>query len=194
MTDPVLHLIAGPNGAGKSTFYDEVVFPVTNLPFVNADRIAEQEWPGHANEHAYDARDLASDERRALIENRESFATETVFSHASRIELIDRAVAAGYVTTLHVIVIPLELAVVRVTLRAARGGHDVPEERVRSRYERLWPLLATAIEKVEESTVYDNSTADRPFRKIATFRAGYLVGAPRWTAWTPAALKNAGRP
>jgi predicted ABC-type ATPase len=32
----------GPNGSGKTTFYEQVLFPVTNLSFVNANVIAAE--------------------------------------------------------------------------------------------------------------------------------------------------------
>ena len=40
---PTVHVIAGPNGAGKSTFYETVVRPTTDAPFVNADLIQRDE-------------------------------------------------------------------------------------------------------------------------------------------------------
>ena len=81
--DPVLHLIAGPNGAGKTTLATRVIAPVTHLPFINADVIAAQRWPDAQAEHAYDASQVAAEQRRELIGARASFITETVFSHPS---------------------------------------------------------------------------------------------------------------
>ncbi len=96
MTDPVLHVIAGPNGAGKSTFFARVLGSITHLPFINADEIAAARWPGHEVEHAYEAAAFAAAERQARIAARESFATETVFSHESKVDLLHKAEAAGY--------------------------------------------------------------------------------------------------
>lgn len=39
-------MLAGSNGAGKSTLAERVLIPRTHLPFVNADLIAEDLWPG----------------------------------------------------------------------------------------------------------------------------------------------------
>lgn len=66
-SDPVLYLIAGPNGAGKTTLVNRVVAPATNLPFVHADDIAAQRWPEAQAEHAYQAADVAAEQRRELI-------------------------------------------------------------------------------------------------------------------------------
>lgn len=193
MPDPVLHLLVGPNGAGKSTLYDAVIGPASNLEFVNADVIAAQRWPEDPAGKSYDAAADAAQRRAELIEARVSFVTETVFSHESKLELVRVAVDAGYLVTLHVVLVPEALAVARVANRVGLGGHTVPEDKIRERYLRLWPLVATAIGVVDNATVYDNSRAARPFRVIATFEHGSTAGEPAWPAWTPEALRDAGR-
>jgi len=125
-----LDLVVGPNGAGKSTFVELTLAPL--LPgsvFVNADEIARQRWPDDPASHAYDAARVAADTRARLIELGRSFIAETVFSHPSKLELIDTAQAADYTVILHVLVIPEELAVQRVRHRVTAGGHDVPNTR-----------------------------------------------------------------
>ncbi len=192
MTDPVLHLIAGPNGAGKSTFFARVLGPITHLPFINADEIAAVRWPGQEVERSYEAAALAAEERDARITARQSFVTETVFSHESKVELLRRAEAAGYRTTLHVLMIPVDLAVVRVGLRVEEGGHDVPEEKIRGRHARLWAHVREAVGVVDEAIVYDSSSAVG-YRRVATYLDGHLVGAPAWPDWAPDELRLAGR-
>lgn len=192
MADPVLHLIAGPNGAGKSTLYERVIRPVTRLEFVNADVIAAHEWPDDAAAHAYDASRLAAERRDQLLAVGTSFVTETVFSHESKLELVKAATAAGYLVTLHVVLVPEELAVARVVNRVANDGHHVPEEKVRSRYARLWPLVAEAITLVDEARVYDNSSAAKPFRLVAAFERGMAASRPAWPRWTLKPLRAAG--
>ncbi|KQU03860.1 MULTISPECIES: zeta toxin family protein [unclassified Rhodococcus (in: high G+C Gram-positive bacteria)] len=186
--DPVLHLLAGPNGAGKSTFFARVLAPVTHLPFVNADEIATENWPGDEQAHAYDASRLAAEQRVALLAQAASFVTETVFSHPSKLDLIETANEAGYLVTLHIVAIPVDLAVARVVNRVEIGGHSVPEAKVRERYVRLWPLVRSAIDVVENARVYDNTNASNPFRVIARYDHGRLVGDPSWPSWAPAAL------
>lgn len=192
MTDPVLHLLAGPNGAGKSTFYEEILGPVTGLPFINADRIAARRWPGRELEHAYEASEMAARERDRAMKRRTSFATETVFSHPSKLDLLRGAGESGYRVTLHVILIPEELAVARVRQRVLAGGHDVPEEKIRSRFSRLWAYLRDGIGLCAETLVYDNSRARQPYRPVAHFVDGRLVRPADWPAWTPAELRSAG--
>lgn len=58
-------------------------------------------------------------------------------SHPSKVQLVADAAEAGYLVHLHVIMVPVELTVQRVRERVRRGGHDVPESKIRDRYERL---------------------------------------------------------
>lgn len=188
MSTPVLHVLAGPNGSGKSTFVARVLQPVTHLPFVNADEIAAERWPGAELEHAYQASRAAADVRRRMLARGESFITETVFSHHSKVALVTQAVALGYLVNLHVMLVPADLAVARVAERVRRGGHQVPEEKIRERYARLLRLVVDARAMADRSTFYDNSRARMPFRLVATYERGRLVGEADWPAWTPTVL------
>lgn len=191
MSTPVLHLLAGSNGAGKSTLAQEILIPRTHLPFVNADLIAEQLWPDDRAEQARGAMQvsqLAAEERTRLLGQQISFITETVFSHPSKLDLIRQAHLVGYTVCLHVVMIPEDLAVARVADRVAFGGHAVPEDKIRGRYDRLWGLVAQARRMADRADFYDNSRLDVPFRRVATYEYGQPVGQPRWPDWTPAPL------
>ena len=183
-----LDLVVGSNGAGKSTFIEFTLAPLLpGSPVVNADEIARHRWPGATAEHAYEAARIAADTRAALIELGQSFIAETVFSHPSKLDLLDTAHAAGYTVMLHVVLIPEELAVERVRHRVQSGGHQVPEDKIRQRYRRLWDLVAVAATRAEATSFYDNSARRGP-RIVARLNAGFDVGAPSWPVWTPAAL------
>jgi len=163
---PDLYLLAGPNGSGKSTYVYRVLRPVTKLPFVNAD------------------------ERTRLFTGGRSFITETVFSHPSKIELVEQASRARYLVHLRVILLPVDVAVRRVLERVQDGGHAVPEQKIRERYERLWSLVARAREIADSTEFLDNSTAAARFRRVALYERGLLVNEPSWPEWTPSALIN----
>jgi predicted ABC-type ATPase len=185
-----LDLVVGPNGAGKSTFVEFTLAPL--LPgsvFVNADEIAKQRWPADPAAHAYEAARVAADTRTRLIELSRSFIAETVFSHPSKLEEISTAHAADYTVVLHVLLVPEELAVQRVKHRVDAGGHDVPEDKIRQRYQRLWALVATAITRCDSATIYDNSARKGP-RIVAHLSGGQLIGAPSWPAWAPRVLSS----
>ncbi len=190
MKAPVLHVLAGPNGSGKSTFVDRVLGPTTRLPFINADEIAAERWPGEEEQHAYDAARAAASARDEAIAKRRSFIAETVFSHPSKVDLIERATAAGYLVELHVMLVPEDLAVARVSDRVNRGGHSVPEAKIRERYRRLWKLIAAAVPLASRSYFYDNTQSARPFKTVAAYQRGRPTQAD-WPAWAPPPLTEA---
>ena len=184
-----LDLVVGPNGAGKSTFVRLTLarsLPA-GVPFVNADEIAARRWPADPEQHAYDAATLAAQTRAALIEAGSPFIAETVFSHPSKLDLITAAHAAGYLVFLHVLLVPIDLSVARVAHRVRAGGHSVPEAKIRERYRRLWPLVATAMSRADSATAYDNAHIDGP-RIVAQLASSVPVGALAWPAWTPEPL------
>ncbi len=179
-------MVIGPNGSGKTTFVTE--FLALELPpsyaYVNPDEIAKARWPADSNAHAYDAARIAAETRAHLIAGGRSFIAETVFSHPSKLDLIRLAHEAGYQVVLHVMLVPEELTVRRVAYRVRAGGHHVPEDKIRERYQRLWPLVARAISMADRSVVYDNSQPSGP-TTVAEFFTGLPVGAITWPDWTP---------
>lgn len=191
MRVPLLHLLAGPNGAGKSTYVSHVLRRVNPLmPVVNADEIAAATWPASPGEHSYEAARLAAAQRRGLMDDRRSFITETVFSHPSKLDLMDDALHHGYLVHLHIIIVPLDVTLARAAFRVEHGGHTVPEEKIRERYERLWALLAQARDRADHTHVLDNSSSAEPFRRVATYERGRQVGSAAWPTWAPPELRR----
>ena len=183
-----LHVVLGPNGSGKTTFITEFLAP--ELPgylYVNADDIARARWPECPSEHAYDAARIAADTRTQLIRAGRSFIAETVFSHPSKLQLVHDAQLAAHQVVLHVLIVPEELAVLRVRHRVSAGGHDVPEVKIRERYQRLWPLAAAAIATADRAVLYDNSRRAGPVI-VAEFFRGFATAAAEWPGWTPGPL------
>jgi predicted ABC-type ATPase len=80
--------------------------------------------------------------------------------------------------------VPEELAVRRVAYRVQAGGHDVPEHKVRERYQRLWRLVAQAVLLADRAVVYDNSRLDGPVNIAESF-GGMPFGAATWPEWAP---------
>lgn len=188
---PDLYLLAGPNGAGKTTFYQQVLV-ATGLDFINADQIAALRWPGDEVSRAYAAAAEAAALRERYIADRRSFITESVFSHRSKVDLVRRAVEAGYRVHLRVLIVPVDLSVARVAQRVVDGGHDVPEDKIRQRYQRLWAHVAEAIDVAYEARVYDSSgQTGRDFVEVARYQYGTLLGDPRWPDWAPTDLSSA---
>ena len=184
---PRLDLVVGSNGAGKSTLIERHLQPLLKAPCVNADEIARLTWPWDPEAHSYEAARIAAATREALIVSGRSFIAETVFSDPSKLELIDLAHSAGYRVALHILLIPERLAVERVRLRVDSGGHSVPEEKIRERYRRVWPLAREAINRCGQATIYAN---EQPVTRIvARYLDGLEVQEPEWPEWTPPALR-----
>ena len=182
-----LDLVVGPNGAGKSTFVEMVLAAGRpGVPFVNADVIAAERWSADPVAHGHDAALAAEQIRDQLIALGEPFIAETVASHGSTVDLVRRARRVGYHVHLIVVAVPEELSVARVSERVANGGHDVPEDKIRSRYRRLWTHVVAMTELADSAEVFDNS-GDGP-TTVATFVAGDVIGRPRWPSWTPSEL------
>jgi predicted ABC-type ATPase len=166
---PIIVAIAGPNGTGKTTFYRAHLEPA-GLPWVNADVLSRE-----LGLDPYPAASVADALRRALVARSESFIFETVFSDpvGGKIDFLEEAMAAGYTVALCFIGIDgPEVSIERVSMRVSKGGHDVPDEKLRSRFPRILANLERAIRRLPTVFVYDNSDMGDPFRRVAMFRDG----------------------
>lgn len=182
---PTMIVLAGPNGAGKSTLYQVRVAPSFAGPFINADIIQLDELRNPSPEASYEAAQIATSRRAEYLAQGRDFVTETVFSHPSKLKLIDEARASGFIViVMHVGVDSQELSVARVGARVEEGGHIVPEEKIRTRYARGAPFIRAAILKADRGLVFDNSRLNQPPNHCLTFSEGRLVFAlphlPRW--------------
>jgi predicted ABC-type ATPase len=169
---PELVIIAGPNGSGKSTLTEPTRLKRLGISFpenyINADEIAKSMRETHSELSQEEREKAAFHEARAMRkrfrEQRASYAFETVFSHPSTLLDIQQAQAIGYyVTLLFVTTANPEINVWRVVGRVSQGGHNVPQERIRSRYRRTLALLPRIVEEVDTSFVFD-STEERQTR------------------------------
>ncbi len=183
---PIVVAIAGPNGAGKTTFYHAHVKP-SGLRLVNADVLA-----GALDVDPYDAARLADALRRRLVAAGESFAFETVFSDPAgeKLAFLKHATARGYAVVLCFIgVAGLATCEERVAMRVSQGGHDVPREKLATRFPRTMANLAAAVHELPLVLVFDNEDLRSPFRRVAGFEQGIATfRADPQPAWLRAAL------
>ncbi|MEN7537290.1 zeta toxin family protein [Aurantiacibacter flavus] len=182
---PTMIVLAGPNGAGKSTLYETRVAPGFAGPFINADIIQRDELRDPSPAASYKAAEIASSRRADYLARRRDFVTETVFSHPSKLELIDEARERGFtIIVMHVGVNTPDLSVERVGTRVEEGGHIVPENKILTRYARGAPLIRAAVLKADRGLVFDNSRLNEPPSHCLTFANGRLVFAlsrlPDW--------------
>jgi predicted ABC-type ATPase len=169
---PIVVALAGPNGAGKTTFYGAHLARA-GLRFVNSDELARE-----LGVDAYEAANVASRVREALVDQRESFVFETVFSDpvGEKLDFLKRVSALGYTVVLCFIGLDSpELSDARVAMRVMQGGHDVPAERLVAPYPRTVDNLSRAVRELPHVLVFDNSDLGCPFRKVAEFMNGAPV-------------------
>ena len=108
--------------------------------------------------NAYFASVAADFLRRKLLEQRVSFSFETVMSSPDKVELLKQAQVLGYRTYLYYIATEdPAINVARVKARVNLGGHDVPEEKIVSRYVRSLDLLLEAVKHTNRAYLFDNS-------------------------------------
>ena len=159
MAKPRLYVFAGPNGSGKSTVTTAVYKALQSLPalYINADEIAVQH-----NTSAYDAAVEAERRRREALLKGLSFVMETVMSTRDKIDFLREAKSMGYHVHLEYLTTQdPDINVARVRNRVLAGGHDVPAEKVVTRYHRSLSLLKEAVEIVDTARIYNNSL-ERP--------------------------------
>ena len=161
MADKQIYVIAGPNGAGKTTFaMRHLASEVPGLHFVNADLIAAGLSPlGRGTGVEAAAGRLMLAEIKRLATQGRSFAFETTLAGRSYLRRIDQWRHEGY----RVVLVYLSLgspedAVSRVAERVRQGGHSVPEDVVRRRFDAgLRNLREHYIGMVDEWRVLDNT-------------------------------------
>ena len=147
---PQLLVFAGPNGSGKST-----VTKFQNIvgEYVNADKIKIAKGCSDL-----EAAQQAEKMREFLLAHRIDFTFETVLSTSRNLHLIQRAHEAGYyIRVIFILTIDSSINVRRVADRVKNGGHDVPEEKIHSRYQKSLANIRELYKFVDDLWIYDNS-------------------------------------
>jgi len=150
---PTVLVFAGPNGSGKSTITN--AHHVVGI-YVNADDIKR-----HRGCSDLEAAQEAELLRESLLRSQSSFTFETVLSTERNIILLEKAKKTGYrIESVFVLTSDVELNVRRVKARKIKGGHDVPEDKIRSRYNKSLQMIKKLVLLSDECIVVDNT--DRP--------------------------------
>lgn len=178
---PIVVALAGPNGAGKTTFYYAYLQPA-GLRFLNADILAAELDLG-----PYEAADLAAALRKELVNQRQSFVFETVFSDPAgdKMSFLKEITRTGYTVLLCFIGISDSgTSEERVAIRVSQGGHDVPSEKLVARFPRIMANLKAAIRELPHVWIFDNDDLRVPFRLAAVCEEGHVVQlhkpVPKW--------------
>ena len=150
MNKPTVLIFAGPNGSGKSTISDN--YPIKGI-YVNADEI--KRYRGCSDLEAAEEAEVL---RESLLRSLKDFTFETVLSSERNIILLEKAKKAGFnIESIFVLTVDVELNIKRVKSRVLMGGHDVTEDKIRSRYNKSLKNLRKLVEISDKCVVVDNT-------------------------------------
>ena len=158
--DKRILILAGPNGAGKTTFAREFLVREGRRPaFVNADLIAAGLSPFDPTRVALRSGRLMLELIAEHVARGESFAFETTLAGRNVARAIVQWRSTGYHVSLIFLSLPsADLAVQRVAQRVRQGGHAVPDEDVRRRFDRGREHFETLYKPLVDAwMLYDNA-------------------------------------
>lgn len=185
MAGPVVVMVAGPNGAGKSSIAPRLLAQALGvLEYVNADVIARGisgfNWDGAA----MSAGRIMLARLDELARERVSFAFETTGASRSFETRIVGLRKTGYrFLLMYVWVQSGEIAKERVAQRVLLGGHNVPEDTIRRRFDRgLANFFELYRPIADEWRFYDNSGAGDAIlvAEGGLSRSETIYGAETW--------------
>jgi predicted ABC-type ATPase len=163
---PTITVLAGVNGAGKSSIAGEFAEAHRDFYF-NPDSVAlkiralhPDISPALANGHAWQ---IGKSLLEQAIAEKRDYRFETTLGGRSITKLLHAASKAGH--QLHIWFCGLEspeLHLRRVRSRVTRGGHDIPEEKIRERWNGSRENLIRLLPSIHHLRVYDNSTEADP--------------------------------
>lgn len=165
-----LIIIAGANGVGKTTFAKPYVEKI-GYKFLNADEIAKEiEKQGLENPMIKAGRIFFTELRKSLL-SEENVVIETTLSGTYVNKVAKSAKEKGYdVKMIYIFVDSEDLCVERVRSRVLKGGHHVPEDDIRRRFQRslnnfwndftklsdFWMLLYNGEENYQQVAIGSN--------------------------------------
>lgn len=156
---PYLLVFAGPNGSGKSTI--KSMFEIKGQ-YTNADDIVASTGMNNLEAAQY-----VNKLRYKSIENKEDFSFETVLSSAYSMDILRKAKQEGYfIKCVFVLTADPQLNVYRVASRVEKGGHDVPKEKIVTRYDKSLKNINELMQICDILHIYDNTDkTERIIRK-----------------------------
>jgi predicted ABC-type ATPase len=192
---PTITVLAGTNGAGKSSI-GGAQLEAAGAPFYNPD-IETRELvaanPGMTLDEANAAAwGIGKERLETAIESRTNFNFETTLGGTTIARLLTQAHVNGLrVRVWYCGLRDAELHVARVRARVLQGGHDIPEKKIRERYDASRNNLCSILPSIDELILHDNSDdadphagrAPRPVQLLHYRDGKILILASAMPAW-----------
>jgi len=161
---PNIFAIAGPNGSGKTTTAMQLLPNFLGvIEYVNADEIAAGLSPFNPESVAIQAGKLAIYRLQTISDAGIDFAFETTLSSRFYVRFLSNCKEKGYrINLIYFWLDTPELAVARVRKRVESGGHNIPEEVIRRRYQRGQKNLIDLYLPLCDSWIIYNNTKSFP--------------------------------
>ena len=161
-----IYVLAGTNGAGKSSIGGAMLLQ-QGAEYFNPDAVAADVRRVHTGLSLEAAQIAAWQQGKRLLERAIAehldYAFETTLGGNTIPALLEEAMAAGIeVRVWYVGLASPELHIARVRARVARGGHDIPEAKIRERFARSILNLIRILPELTELRLYDNSCPADP--------------------------------
>jgi len=163
---PCIYVLAGTNGAGKSSI-GGAMFLRAGAEYFDPDDAARKFLLGYPGITQAEANSAAWKEGKRLLERaiaeRCGYAFETTLGGTTITTLLEGALDAGIeVRIWYVGLASPELHIARVRARVKKGGHDIPEDRIRERFDQSRLNLVRLLPRLTELRVFDNSEEADP--------------------------------
>jgi predicted ABC-type ATPase len=163
---PRLWIVAGPNGSGKSTAYGkgDVAGLDGSVWIINPDLLTVRLHEAEALDAT--SANLAAVKRieawlDASIEVHQTIGVETVLSTDKYRRLVTKAKNRAFeICFVYVFLESAELQIERIRARVAKGGHHVPDDKVRSRRNRSLKQMPWFFWSADMAWVFDNSGSE----------------------------------
>lgn len=145
--------------------------------YVNPDNIARDEFGDwNSLDAVMKAAKRATEIREQCIEEGTSLAFETVLSAPDKVEFIRRAKEASYFVRLFFVgTDDPSINAKRVAMRVMEGGHDVPIQKIISRYTKSLSNCSVAAQLADRTYIYDNSVESVQARLLFRATGGEIV-------------------